>query len=420
MVDVTWTKAAVIAVVVAAGAAVAVFVSQRDPAGPPVAVPTRAATTAASSPAPSASGPWWVGTWAVAVQRGTTTFTDRTIRQVVRTSIGGSAARLRLANQYGTAPLVVRNIAVARSTGGSGVDTDTSRPVTFGGATEVTVPAGGSVASDPVDFAVPALGDVAVSFHLPETSGPATIHGLAGRNNYVAAGDQAAAGTLDGARKAASYYFLAGLDVVNDRAAGAVVAFGASVTDGFGATLGDNQRWPDLLAERLAASGRTVGVINTGISGNKLTKDGSGDSALSRFDRDVLGQPGARWVIISDDALNDLGDPDPPPADEIIAAMRRLADRAHDGGLEVLCSTLTPFEGAGYWSSRAEAGRAAVNAYLRGPGSGCDAVVDQDTATHDPGSPTRFRDDLNSGDHLHPNDAGMRAIADAVDLAVFD
>jgi hypothetical protein len=163
-----------------------------------------------------------------------------------------------------------------------------------------------------------------------------------------------------------------------------------------------------------------VGVLNAGISGNKLTRDGSGESALARFDRDVLAQPGVRWVIISDDALNDLGDPDPPSADQLIGALTELSGRAHNAGLQVYCSTLTPFEGAGYWTGGGESARDAINSHVRGEGSGCDAVIDQDAATRDPDSPTRYLGEYDSGDHLHPNDAGLRAIAGAVDLTLFD
>ncbi|GIE93140.1 hypothetical protein Ari01nite_06050 [Paractinoplanes rishiriensis] len=354
------------------------------------------------------------------MQRASTTFEDRTLRQIVSTTIGGTSARLRLANQFGTEPLTVRNVHVARSTGGSNVDTRTDRAVTFGGTGEITIPAGGAAVSDPVEFEVPALGNVAISFHLPGTSGAATIHGLANRDNYVAGGDQAAGGSLSGARKAGSYYFLAGLDVVNDRAAGSLVAFGASITDGYGTTFGANRGWPQLLARRIADSGRTVGVLNTGISGNKLTREGSGESATTRFQRDVLHQPGVRWVIISDTALNDLGDPDPPPPAELTAALQQLVALAQGSGITVLCSTLTPYQGAGYWNESGERGRTAYNDFVRSPDSGCDGVLDQAAITQDQATPSRFAGTYDSGDHLHPNEAGLKAIADAVDLSIFD
>jgi lysophospholipase L1-like esterase len=177
--------------------------------------------------------------------------------------------------------------------------------------------------------------------------------------------------------------------------------------------------WPDLLSDRLRASGREIGVLNTGISGNRLTADDHGDRAPARFDRDVLRRTGVRWVIISDDALNDLGAAEPPAADRLTAGLRDLITRAHRAGVRVICSTLTPYEGAGYWTAAGEAGRAVVNAFVRSPGSGCDAVLDQDGATRDPSRPARFLPRHDSGDHLHPNAAGLQAIADAVDLAWF-
>jgi lysophospholipase L1-like esterase len=360
----------------------------------------------------------WVGTWAVAGQRRDVTFADRTLRQIVHTSIGGGTARVRLSNALGTDPLTVRDVHLARSAGGDDIDVGSDRRVTFEGAGEVTVPVGGWVSSDPVNLEVPALGELAVSFHLPRTTGPATAHSLAGRDNYLGAGDQAGAESISGVRRTSSYYFLAGVDVRNPATAGAVVALGASVTDGFGSAFGADRRWPDLLARRLAASGRGVAVLNAGISGNKLLRGGSGPSAQDRFDRDVLAQPGVRWVIFSDDPLNDLGGTDPPTGAQLVDGIRGLIARAHAAGLKFYCSTLTPFEGAGYWTPRGEQARAAVNAFVRSPG-GCDGVVDQAAATHDPDDPTRLRGEFDSGDHLHPNGAGLKAIADEVDLNLF-
>jgi lysophospholipase L1-like esterase len=360
-----------------------------------------------------------VGTWAVAMQSGDHAFERQTLRQIVHTSIGGSAVRVRLSNRFGTGPLTVSNVYIAQRSGGGSVAADTSRRLTFGGRESVTIPAGSSAASDAVDFAVPALSDIAVSAFLPAATGPATEHAVALRDNYVAAGDQSAAATLDGARTTTGYFFLAGVDVQNQAAYGAVVALGASITDGMRSTFGADRRWPDLLAARLGAAGRTVGVLNAGISGNQLLRDGAGKSALVRFDGDVLAQPGVRWVIFSDDPLNDLGGADPPTGARLVDGLKQLITRSHDSGVKFLCSTLTPFGGSGYWTERGEAGREAWNAFVRGAGSGCDGVVDQDAATHDPAAVTRFLGAYGSGDHLHPTDQGMRAIAGAVDLDWF-
>lgn len=388
------------------------------PLSPPVSgSPLSSPAAPSPSPSPAASPPDWVGTWAVATQSGGRSFQRQTLRQIVHTSIGGDSVRLRLSNEFGTRPLTLRTVRLARSTSGSGIDPGTTTAVTFGGSGSVTVPAGEVAVSDEVAFTVPADGDVAVSLHLPAATGATTQHALAGRDNYVAAGDQAAAAGLRGAEVTKSYYFLAGLDVRNARATGAVVAFGASITDGLGSAHGANRRWPDLLADRLRASGREIGVLNAGISGNRLLADRPGWSGVKRFDRDVLRQPGVRWVIVSDNALNDLGGGSGP--DRLIAGLRELIGRADAAGVGVICSTLTPYRGAGYWTSRGESGRAAVNAFVRDPGNGCDHVLDQDTATHDPAQPTRLRAADDTGDHLHPSPAGMAAIAGAVDLDWF-
>ncbi len=198
------------------------------------------------------------------------------------------------------------------------------------------------------------------------------------------------------------------------------MTLGASVTDGYKSTLDANHRWPNLLAERLVHAGLGIGVLNEGISGNRLLRAGAGESAENRFDRDVLMQPGVRWVIFSDDPINDLGSTKPPPtAEELIAAIERLIDRAHQHHIRFFCSTLTPYQGAAYWTPAGEAARERINAFLRTRKSGCDAIVDQDTALHDPAHPSRYLPAYDSGDHLHPNDAGYQVLANAVDLALF-
>ncbi|BCJ41018.1 SGNH hydrolase [Actinoplanes ianthinogenes] len=371
---------------------------------------------------PASAAPGWVATWGVAMTDGGQPFTRQTVRQIVHTSVGGDGARLQLANTFGRTPLVVGGVHVARRATGSGIDPATDTAVTFGGKATVTVPAGATVTSDEVAFAVPADTDLAVSLYLPAATGETTRHPLGTQNNYIGTGDQLTAATMHSVETSSNYFFLSGLDVLNSAADGTIVAFGASITDGLDSAFGANHRWPDLLADRLRAAGRTIGVVNTGISGNRLTadgKDGRGESAAHRFERDVLRRTGVKWVIIADDPLNDLGSRHPPGVDQIVGAYRQLIARGHAAGITVICSTLTPFAGADYWSSRGEQGRAAVNAFVRGTGSGCDAVLDQDTATHDPAAPTRFLPANDSGDHLHPGDKGMQVIAGAVDLDWF-
>ncbi|MGK5682687.1 SGNH/GDSL hydrolase family protein [Actinoplanes sp. URMC 104] len=411
----TITVAAVVAVLVVA---VVVFVQRGNDDGPVTASPTGQAS-AQPSAQPSATGTPWTGTWAVAVQNGGPAFERQTVRQIIRTSIGGDVVRVRLSNEFGSDPLVVSAVHLAQHLNGSTVDASTNAHVTFGGNDSVTVPAGQTAVSDPADFTLPAGGDVAVSAYVPQRIGSATQHAFANRHNYVAAGNQAAKASLSGARTFDNYAFLAGVDVQNPQSEGAVVALGASITDGFDSTFGENRRWPDQLARRLIAAGRNVGVLNAGISGNQLTKDGAGQSALNRFDRDVLAQTGVKWVVFSDAAINDLGDGNPPSGEQLIAALQQLIQRSHDAGIKIFCATLTPYEGTDYWSEQGEAGRDAVNDFIKADGSGCDAVIDLDAATHDTADPTRYNARYDSGDHLHPNDAGMEAIAAAVDLELF-
>jgi lysophospholipase L1-like esterase len=372
--------------------------------------------TSASASAPAADT--WTGTWAASPQSGSDTFGQQTIRQIVRTSISGTAARIHLSNAFGNKPVVIRDVHIARRTSGSSVSASTDRAVTFGGRTDVTIPVGGTVASDSTGFAVPAGADVAVSFHVPDSTGPATYHQTGLQTNYITPGDVAGNADLTGTKTTGSYYFLSGLDVVNTSATGAVVTLGASITDGIASRTDANRRWPNDLATRLSGAGRVVGVLNQGISGNQLLADGAGQSALKRFDRDALAQPGVRWVIFADDPINDLTNRN-PTADQLITGLKQLISAAHGKGVKFICSTLTPFEGAGGWKAELEPKRATVNSFIRGAGSGCDGIVDQDTATHDPAQPTKFRAAFDSGDHLHPNEAGLQAIADAVDPALF-
>ncbi|MFI6078991.1 SGNH/GDSL hydrolase family protein [Actinoplanes sp. NPDC051343] len=359
----------------------------------------------------------WTGTWAVAPQSGGSSYSDQTLREVLHTSIGGSAARIHISNLFGSAPLRVNDVHLAVSAGSGTIVSGSDHTVAFGGVSSVTVPAGKSAISDAISMTVAAESDLAVSFYLPAPTGAATYHQLAKQNNYVASGDDSADTTLPSPSTIQSYDFLTNVDVQNSAAQGSVVAFGASLTDGFASTDGANRRWPNDLANRLTAADRTVGVINEGISGNNLlTGVNENPSGVSRFSRDVLQQPGVRWVVISDDPINDLGNAD-PPAEQLIAGLQQIIGLAHAAGVQVVCSTLTPFKDAYYWSAAGENGREAVNSWIRGSNSGCDHILDQDMVTHDPSNIQRYLPAYDSGDHLHPNDAGYQAIADAVDIA---
>jgi lysophospholipase L1-like esterase len=255
--------------------------------------------------------------------------------------------------------------------------------------------------------------------YLPGTTGPATFHGSAHQTSYIEAGDASSAPQMANAGTTKSIYFLSGLDVEGPSPGGSVVTLGASITEGYTAADDSGHRWPDQLALRLIGQGISVGVLNLGISGNRLLVDGSGESAEKRFERDVLQQPNVRWVIFSDAPINDLGNKPSPSSEALIAGLQRLIARAHEKKIRFICSTLTPFEAANYWSPAEEKEREKINSFIRGSGSGCDGIVDQDAATHDPAHPTQYLPAYDSGDHLHPNDAGHRAVANAIDLKLF-
>jgi lysophospholipase L1-like esterase len=383
----------------------------------------------------------WVGTWAAVPTAtpatATPTLDDETIRQVIHTSVAGSEVRLRLTNEFGTQALRIGEVHVARRAGttGTAIVASTDRAVTFGGARSTTIPAGAPMLSDPVRLPVPARTDLVVSIYVPDPTAVTTLHAFANSGNVVAEGNVTDDRAVTG-RTVGQWYFLSTVSVRADRGAGAVVALGDSITNGSTTQADTNHRWPDLLANRL----RDTGVLNLGVAGNRLLHDpnppaGSdaqnyavffGQAALRRFDRDVGAQPGARYVIVLL-GVNDLGHPGtvaPPSetvsAEDIIAAHRQLITRAHAEGLEIFGATILPFKDdtLGFYSPANEAKREAVNRWIRTSGE-YDGVVDFDRAMGDPADPIRLNPAYDSGDHLHPNDAGMAAMAAAVPLRFF-
>jgi lysophospholipase L1-like esterase len=416
--------------------------------------PAPAAPTVSAGPGPASPGSGkpagaWVGTWsttptAVPASDGTV-FEDQTIRQTVRTSAGGDAVRVRLSNEFGDRPLVVGEARVAhRAAGGPGssIDPRTDRPLTFGGRTSVTVPAGAPVLSDPVPLRVPAGSALVVSIHLPERTPGSTVHAFAYQHNHVASGNVTGRTDIEATATTDRWYFMSGVSVHTARSdrASAVVALGDSITDGADTEVNADHRWPDHLARRLRADTRgrpAVGVLNQGVSGNRLLHDpnppaGSdaqnfaayfGQSALRRFDRDVASQPGAEHLVVLL-GVNDLGHPgtvapesEKVSAADIIDAHRQLVARAHDRGLKVHGGTILPFKNDtfGFYSPANEAARQAVNHWIRTSGV-YDSVIDFDRALRDPADPQRLLARYDSGDHLHPNDAGAAAMAAAVPL----
>ena len=383
----------------------------------------------------------WVATWTTAEQLarlpappppttaapapvGARGFNHQTVRMIARTSIGGRRLRVIVSNAFGSEPLAVGAAHIAIRAKESEIVAASDRALSFNGKPGCTVGPGMVILSDPVDLNVAPVTDLAVSLYFPGETGPPTSHGTGLHTTYVKDGDVTGQAAMADAVTTQSYYWLAGIDVVAPAGASLIVAFGDSITDGARSTPDTNHSWPALLAARLAAQKATanIAVGNMGIGGNRVLRDVAGASALARFDRDVLSQPGVKWVMVLE-GINDIGRGATTPAemvtaDDLIAGYKQIIERAHTHGIKAIGCTLTPFEGASYSRENGEAVREAVNTWIRTSGA-YDAVVDFEAATRDPNNPKRFRADLDPGDHLHPNDAGYQAMADAVDLSLF-
>ena len=385
--------------------------------------------------------PAWVPTWASsqmlptgdnALPKGV--LGAATLRQVVRTSAAGQKLRIRLSNIASSEPLRISGVTVARSSdpASSAIKIETLRPVLFDGQRDVQIPAGAEYLSDPVALAPAALESLVISIHHAEEPATQTSHPGARATSYVLPGDHLNDPAMPGAKTFDHWFTLASVETETCAPAGAIVALGDSITDGRGATTDGNDRWTDGLAARLQADRRLrhLAVLNQGIGGNRLLKDGLGPNALARLDRDVLAQPGARYLILLE-GINDIGTltRDAPASDaahrqlvfRMIGAYRQIVERARARGIKVIGATILPFMGNAYYhpDARNEADRQAVNQWIREPGN-FDAVVDLDKATRDPARPDRLRPEYDSGDALHPSPAGYRAMADAIPLRLFD
>ncbi|MFD7712990.1 SGNH/GDSL hydrolase family protein [Streptomyces sp. NPDC059785] len=389
----------------------------------PLAVLLGAATPAvaqeATAPPPSAHG--WVGTWESPSTVGAATAdvaAGDSLRQVVHVSVGGPRIRVRLSNEFGAEPLVLGRVTVAVRADGADAVPGSVRRVSFRSR---TVPAGRDAVSEPVAIDVAPDSDLLVSAHLPRVPGLQTVHPLAQQTAYVARSADHAADVSGAAYTATSgqRFYVTGVDVVNRPARGAVVAFGDSITDGYGSTQGANHRWPDYLSDRLQKlpRSRQLGVLNAGISGNRLLLDGGGFGvkALDRLDEDIFSRTDVRTLVLME-GINDIQqDPHQTDPAAITAAYREIVRQAHAHGIKVIGSTLTPFKGWQVYDETLEATRLAVNDYIRTSGL-FDEVVDFDRAVRDPADPLRILPAYDMGDHLHPNDAGYAAMAAAVDL----
>ncbi|MGC9970625.1 MAG: SGNH/GDSL hydrolase family protein [Bryobacteraceae bacterium] len=376
----------------------------------------------------------WVGAWASAQQRADATnlppapgFADSTLRQIVHVSIGGKKMRVRFSNEFGDAALTIPSAHVALAGAGGAIRPESDKRLTFDGQPSVTIPPGAPMFSDPVDFDLAALSDLAVTIRLQGAPNDVTTHPGARATSYLQAGDAASAAELPTAARTSHWYFLSGVDVLVKNRGAAVVTLGDSITDGRGSTTDQNGRWPDALARRLQANRSTagIGVLNAGIGGNRVLNDGLGPNALARLDRDVLSQSGVRWLIVLE-GINDLGTrtnararkEHAATARELIGAYQQIVLRAHAQNIRVYGATILPCEGSSYFNPDLEADRQAINLWIRTSGR-LDGVIDFDAAARDPRKPSQLAAAADSGDRLHPADAGYKIMADAIDLKLF-
>lgn len=392
------------------------------------------ATPALAQPAIQWIPTWYAGPEPVGASDKALEIRDLTLRQIVRVSAGGTSIRLRLSNAYGAEPLRLDDVRVARRLSGSAIDPASNLAVTFNGHGGVTIAPGAYVLSDPLPMTTNDDSDIAVSIYVSGTTPLTTVHDIQRGALYTASGNQTQAANLSEAKPdigiGNAFPWLAEVETSGSAATGAVATFGDSITDGYGITPDKGGTWPDIFSRRLHAAGIRLSVVNAGISGNRLLHHGSwarfGDGALSRFDRDVLAQPNVQAVVILI-GINDLGHAGGPgspgyvSADDLIDGLSQLAERAHERGLKVYGATLTPFKETvfkDYYSDEKEQRRQAVNAWIRTTKT-FDGLIDFDKATEDPVRPGYLLPAFDLGDHLHPNDAGAAAMANAIPLSLF-
>ncbi len=375
----------------------------------------------------------WIGTWSSAPEAEPNTTgvlgkTDVTYREIVHLSVGGQAVRLMLTNEFGKEPLTISAVNIALSAGGNAVRETTLTPVRFEGQSSVTLPAGTAAVSDPIDFKVTQLSNLVVSFSIPAqrlTQITAQTYSL--QTNYMSTGKMSAAPSLTTATELTEWPFLRGVQVKTNSSGASIVAIGDSITAGAASQINENGRWTDELARRLQKDKALsfLGVLNSGINGNRMLHDGEGDqSALARFDRDVLTQPGAKYLIILE-GINDIGHITSPTAadpaetsESILNGLKQMVLRSHIQGLKVIGATILPYEHCKYFSQVGEAMRQKINQWIRTTHD-LDGFVDFDEAIRDPANPSSFLPAFDSGDHLHPNTSGLKLMGDRVNLHLF-
>lgn len=387
-------------------------------------------------PATAGTAPW-VPAWYASPEPSATDkafVEDQTLRQIVRVSAGGTSVRVRLSNAYGTAPLYLDDVRLARRDAGSRIDTGSDVAVTFDGRSGVTVAPGAYVLSDPLPVSVTPDSDLAVSVYVSARTPLTTVHDIQRGALYVAPGRQISAAELPAAGVdlgvGRAFPWLAEIEVSGGAARGVLFTFGDSITDGYGIDADAGKTWPEILSTRLHAANIPLSVVNAGVSGNRLLHHGQwarfGEGGLARFDRDVLAQPNASAVVLLI-GINDLGHAQGPgsweyvSADDLVDGLAQLAARAHERGLRVYGATLTPFKGTvfkDYYSDEKEERRQAINAWIRKTPV-LDGVFDFEKVVEDPANPGQMLPAYDLGDHLHPNAAGDAAMANAIPLSAF-
>ncbi|HEX4230325.1 MAG TPA: SGNH/GDSL hydrolase family protein [Bryobacteraceae bacterium] len=402
-------------------------------------------TIAITPPSFAAEHTRWVGTWEASpsqqlpdeakMQTAKLEFKNQTLREIVHTSIGGDTLRVRLSNAYGKDTVEIGGVHIALHSHGADIVAGSDHALTFGGQASISIPPNAPVLSDPVKLNIPAAGDLVISIFLPQEAAGAGIHYAAQQTAYIAEGDVTGASSIPDATKITSWVFLTGVDVLAPETAGAIVAFGDSITDGAHSSVDANARWPNILADRLLHGGskkNKLAVLDAGIGGNRVLHDAAtniefGVNSLARFNRDVIAQSGVKYVIVLE-GINDLGHAGSSAptsqtvsAEEIEQGLIQMIARAHEKGLKIFGATLTPFEGTvyrGYFTPEKEVKRKAINQWIRSSNA-FDGVIDFDKAVLDPSHPDRMLPADDSGDHLHPNDAGYKAMADSIPLSLF-
>ncbi len=375
-------------------------------------------------PPPAASAAAWVGAWSAAPAPPTESSPDlnnQTIRQVARLGASGDRIRIRLDNTYGNDPLNVGAASISLIDPIDGAD-GTPIALTFNGASSVSIPRGSPMLSDPVEVAVASGSDIALRIYFPEATGPCTCHPLAVANTEVSGEGDFTTVPFVAEDTFTNRAFFSGVEVYSDNPPNIIVAFGDSITDGYGSTVDGNARWPDVLRARFAPESN-LGIVNAAISGNRVLGYGLemfGEPALARLNRDVLTIPGAKWIVMLE-GVNDvgMGRGEGPSAAELINGYSQVISRAHDEGIKVIGATILPYKNAGYYTEAGDAVRREVNEWMR-TGGAFDGVIDFDEVMRDPSDPAQMRPDLHVGDWLHPNDAGYRVMGEAIDLALFN